>query len=417
MTGHGRPTGQRLHICDVVQEWLPGQLNGIARLIHARATGLAERGHTVRVLTRSSEAHRVDLEDGVWIHRVPTRQHVRPAGLTLPQGLWNHSASILDELRAIETSRAVDVVDVPNWDVEGLATILDGSFVTVLGLYTSLASYVAVDARFAEHDPTVRDVLDAERLCYERADAFLAASTAIVDEVEQAFGLSLPRDRLGLVPHGLPDVDRFEPCSRRADGSLDVLFVGRLEPRKGIDTFLDALPLIAGAVPHSRFTIVGDDAIVAPSGRTFREDFEKSEVGGRMAHVVEFAGVVDEEELAHRYAACDVFVAPSRFESFGLILVEAMRAGKPVVACDASGMREVIGDSGAGVLIPPGDRDALARAVIDLLRDAARRRSVGAAGRRRFEERFTRERMIDGVEAFLDRLVDGTKTVRPGATT
>lgn len=401
-------TVPRLHICYVVQEWLPAQLNGIARLVHARATGLAARGHTVRVVTRSTSGERdTALEAGVWVHRISTTHHDRPADETVPQPLWDHSASVLDELQRIDVEQPIDVVDVPNWDVEGLATIRDGSFRTVLGLYTSLASYVAVDGRFEHADPAVRDVLDAERRCYQLADAFLAASTTIVDELESSFDVTIPRDRLGLVPHGIPAPT--PPPSRSVrppmGQPLDVLFVGRLEARKGIGTLLTAIPRIAAEVRDVRFTIVGDDRIASPSGRSFREEFETSYAGQHFGDLVTFTGVVDDAERDRRYRACDVFVAPSLFESFGLVLLEAMRLGKPVIAGDTSGMREVVGGDGAGVLVTPTDPQALADAVVELLRDPGRRAHIGLAGRRRFEAVFSQDRMIDGIERFLGDLV------------
>ena len=127
-----------------------------------------------------------------------------------------------------------------------------------------------------------------------------------------------------------------------------------------------------------------------------------------------FTGIVDDDELLRSYQTCDVFVAPSRFESFGLILLEAMRLAKPVIAGDAGGMREVVGQGGAGVLVPPGDVAALVQAIVSLLRDPLRRRAIGEAGRHRFEQRFTLERMTDGIEAFLGDLAASKRTSPAG---
>jgi len=404
-----------LHVCYVVQEWHPAQLNGIARLVDARASGLAARGHAVRVITRTAAERSVMCEEGVWVHRIPDRRHVRPASETVPQPLWDRSASVFGELMRIDAEHAIDVVDVPNWDVEGLATILDGRFMTVLGLYTSMASYVAVDGRFGVGDEVVRAVLDAERRCYQRASAWLAASPTIVEEVERAFDVTIPRERLGVIPHGLPPAKPPPEPTRHvrptADRPLDVLFVGRLEARKGIGTLLQAIPRVVGEVPHVRFTIVGDDRITSPSGQTFREEFESSWAGARFGHLVEFTGIVDDEDLDRHYRACDLFVAPSLFESFGLVLLEAMRLGRPVVAGDTSGMREVIGE-GTGVLVPPGDVAALSDAVVRLLRDPGRRAHIGLAGRRRFEARFSQQRMTGEIEHFY-RMMLRCSSMRP----
>ena len=401
-----RPARPRLHVCYVAQEWLPAH-NGVARLVHARASGLAARGHVVRVLTLTEGRHTVALEDGIWVHRLPSTDHPFPPGVIMPPRLWNRSASVLDELVRISEAQPIDVVDVPNWDVEGYATIVDGRFRTVLGLHSGVAAYIATDPRFSADDPIMQEVLDAERTCYREADAFIAASDAIVAEIEQGFGVSFPRARLALVPHGLPQLSEVsEPRHHGGDDrDLEVLFVGRLEPRKGVDTLLEAIPIVLDAVSGVRFTLVGDDEISSPRGSTFRLEFQESPIGRRFADRVTFTGIIDDDELTRCYSSCDIFVAPSRFESFGLILLEAMRHGKPVVAGDAGGMREVIGDEGAGILVPPGDPAALARALISLLRDPQLRDAVGTAGRRRFEERFTQDRMTDGIEEFFVGLV------------
>jgi glycosyltransferase involved in cell wall biosynthesis len=409
-------TGGALHLAYVVQEWLPAQLNGIARLTHSRAVGLAARGHTVRVITRSGGPRSVELESGVWVHRVPTTAHPRPSDETVPQALWDRSASALDELRRIEAGQPLDAVDVPNWDVEGLAAIRSREFVTILGLYTSLMSYVLVDGRFDANDPEVRAVLDAERRCYLGADGFLAASSAIVEEIEREFKVTLPRDRLGMVPHGLPRPDPPAEPARVVRSSdqrpLEVLYVGRLEARKGIATVLAAIPRIVGEFRRVRFTIAGDDTISSPTGRTFRDEFAASWAGRQFGHLVTFTGVVSGDELDQLYRRCDVFVAPSLFESFGLVLLEAMRLGKPVVASDTSGMREVVGDDHAGVLVPPDNPQILADAVVALLRDPGYRATVGLAGRQRFERRFTQDRMVEAVEAFIRSLVATVRSAR-----
>jgi hypothetical protein len=88
-----RSRENKLHLCFFSVEYPPDPVNGIGRVIHALATGLGRRGHEVHVLTRGSELDRVDLEDGVWVHRVVPRHHALPEGIAVPQGLWDYAAS------------------------------------------------------------------------------------------------------------------------------------------------------------------------------------------------------------------------------------------------------------------------------------------------------------------------------------
>ena len=186
-----RPEG-RLHIVLVSQEYPPGPVNGIGRFVHALASGLADRGHVVRVVTRSDSHHRVDLEECVWVHRVPVTRHCQPPGVELPDRIWDSSASVADEIDRIDKLRAVDIVQFPNWDVEGLATAVRQAYPTVLSLHTPLAKVVQLDAGFPADHPDVRQIVAAETTLYSRVTAYLANSTSVINEIERCYDVELP---------------------------------------------------------------------------------------------------------------------------------------------------------------------------------------------------------------------------------
>ncbi len=364
-----RPEGRRLHVAIFTREYPPGPVNGIGRLIHALGPRLAARGHVVRVMTVGHDHDTVDLEEGVWVHRVVARHHDAPAGLSLPADLWAYSASLRDEVERMNADRPVDVVHVPNWDAEGLAVILDGRLPVLLELHTPLATVSETNPMlFPAESERVRQVLQMERMCYERAGHVLASSPAIVEEIESRYGVSLSRRGPHIVPHGLPEPgDPIVP--RRVEGRVNLLFVGRLERRKGIDTLLEALVPVLREVPDL---------------------------------VARFVGRAPDDELAGYYAGCDLLVVPSRYESFGLVLVEGMMLGKPVIAGDAGGMRFIVEQDRNGLRFPPGDATALAAAISRLATSARLRERLGRGSREIYEERYTAERMADGtVAAYL----------------
>jgi phosphatidylinositol alpha-mannosyltransferase len=180
------------------------------------------------------------------------------------------------------------------------------------------------------------------RAAVRRADALLAVSPAAAEYARRGTGRE-PE----VVPNGI-DVDAFAAPESGRRGNR-ILFIGRDEPRKGLPVLREA---------HARLRRPGELRLVGPNGR------------------------VPDGELRRELARADVLVAPSlRGESFGIVLVEAMAAGVPVVASDIPGYREVLPGS-AGVLVPPGDAGALADAIDALLGDAERRARLGAAGRR-----------------------------------
>ncbi len=389
-----RPGGRKLHIALFTREYPPGPVNGIGRLINALAPRLAARGHLVRVMTMGVDRDTVDLEDGVWVHRVVPRHHDAPAPMAVPADLWNYAASLRDELERVHADRLVDVVHVPNWDAEGLSAILDGRHPVVLELHTPLATAAMTNPMlFEAGSERVRQVLDMERLCYQRADHVLASSPAIVEEVETQYGVHFSPDRLHIVPHGLPPVPR-PATPRRIDGAVNLLFVGRLERRKGIDTLLEALVAVCPRVPRLVATIVGDDSLPGAGGATYRAAFEAGP-GRELGDRVRFAGRVPDSELTGYYAGCDLLVVPSRYESFGLVLLEGMMMGKPVIAGDAGGMRFIVEDGENGCRFPPGDVAALAAAVERLATSAELRARLGRRSREIYEERYTADRMAE----------------------
>jgi len=401
-----RPRSAKLHLCFFSVEYPPEPVNGIGRVIAELATGLGRRGHEVHVLTRGTELDRVDFQDDVWVHRLVPRRHPRPEGLEVTQGLWDYAATLADEVRRIHRQRPVDLVQAPNWGTEGIAVLCEGQIPLVVGLYTPLATVAELDSPLkagrAQGDPEVPILIELERLTYRRAPHFLACGPAIVAEIESAYGVTLG-DRVGYVPHGITDrAGTVEPA--HWEGRVEVLFVGRLEDRKGIDTLLAAIPRVVAARPEVGFTIVGEDARPMADGLTHRQRFEASPEWPQVADHVRFCSRVDDEQLWRLYAGCDLFVAPSRYESFGLILLEAMMFAKPVVACAVGGMTEIV-DESSGLLVPPGDVAALTDALIELIGSPERRAELGRGGRARFERHYRAEAMVEGVNRYFDAIV------------
>jgi len=238
------------------------------------------------------------------------------------------------------------------------------------------------------------------------SDAVVANSRAIIDQVEGQYRLQIPRGRLYLVPHGLDDwslLPRLAPPPLKPGGTR-VLFVGRLEDRKGIDVLLAALEKIMPKRTDLYVDLVGNDRLDAGDGRTFRNAFEERNSKEPFAKRVQFHGEVTDEQLRGFYAAADIFVAPSRFESFGLIFLEAMMFATPVIGCRAGGMPEVIDEGVTGLLVEPGDVDQLAKAITSLFDDPNLRERMGQAGRARYLAEFAPVRMAQGMLAVVNTL-------------
>ena len=208
---------------------------------------------------------------------------------------------------------------------------------------------------------------------FDRLDAKIAVSEVARDAVARYF----PGDYT-IVPNGI-DYERFangaSPLPTYADGRPTILFLGRLEKRKGFQYLLEAFARVRMLIPDARLLVAGAYS---------KEDKEPFVLQARRDGIrgVQFIGYVPEDLKPQLFHSCDVCCAPSTgFESFGIVLLEAMAAGRPLVASNIPGYRCVMTDGREGLLVEPGDPDALATALIRLLRDPELRARMGAQGK------------------------------------
>lgn len=207
-----------------------------------------------------------------------------------------------------------------------------------------------------------------------RLQAAIAVSASPLRHLRLAPGcepLVLPAC-IDLAPYAALD-RAADPTPPDADDPY-VLFIGRLEPRKGLPWLLDAWARVAPRHPRVQLRVCGD----GPQAAQVREQAQRLGLADR----VRFEGAVDESTKRRLLAGCTLFCAPSLFgESYGLVLTEAMACGRPVIAAANSGYREVLAGAGAAGLVAPGDVAALAARLDEWLADPARRAAQSAWGR------------------------------------
>lgn len=382
----------------ISRDYPPDHGGGIATFSKDLAESLAAQGHTVHVITLSPDINRVDFEHGVWLHRMVMTaidRTPKAAEQNIPQDIWNWSATAFMEAKRIALHRAIDVVEAPIWDCEAAAFLLHGHWPLVTSLHTTLHFWMASHPEVRQdtnwNDSFGTPMLALERALMTQAHAVRANSRAIVQEIERGYGFTFPSERLRVVPHGM-SADTTS-ASRVPDTDVTVLYVGRLEQRKGIDVLLASIPEVMRQCEKACFRIIGHDTSGNAGDASYTASFKRKHADQPWLNRIAFEGRVDESVLRQAYADCDVFVAPSRFESFGLVFLEAMRAGKPVIGCDAGGMPEVVSHQVNGLLIPPGDASALTQALVTLINDPALRHAMGAQSKIIFNEQFTSARM------------------------
>jgi len=223
-------------------------------------------------------------------------------------------------------------------------------------------------------------VYNIARVCYRGVNRRLDCRIAVSPSARELVSHYFP-GRYEIVSNGV-DLDRFTPGLERPrefpPGGPVVLFVGRNEPRKGLDVLLEAFGEVARNVPGCRLMLVGSGLDSPALLRGVEEN-----VRGRITAT----GFVSNSDLPAFYAAADLFCAPALGgESFGVILLEAMASGTPVVASDIPGYSDVINRTGGGALFESGDAGNLARKLTELLVDERLRREFADAGLAGVEE-------------------------------
>jgi phosphatidyl-myo-inositol dimannoside synthase len=238
-----------------------------------------------------------------------------------------------------------------------------------------------------------------ERKNTQRADLVVVTSRYQADVAGRVYGV--PASRLAIVPEPI-DLPRWEEdfarAPRRSGRGPTVLSVARMYPRKRLGDLLHAAAAVRARLPGAQVRIVGN----GPE----REMLDRMHGELGLGDAAMLLGDVSRAALAEEYVNADCFCLPSVQEGFGIVFLEAMAAGLPVVACHAAAIPEVVLDGRTGLLVPPRDPAALAAALVALLADRERAAALGAEGRRRVAE-FTAERVarrfLDAVHSIIER--------------
>lgn len=398
-----------MNVCFVCREYPPApRTGGIGSATHDQAHALARLGHRVHVVAPAWAEPGTCADRGVVVHRVPVSGRQPPVlgrvfGQTLDRLTWSRAAA--RAVRRLRAAEGLDVVEVPEFAAEGFAATRHLSLPVVVRLHTPLGLVRRLNGTPLDRDS--RATIRLERIALGRAAAVSAPSRAIAAACAEA-GYGRRAAGATVIPWGT-DTTVFCPGpSRRSRATAPVvLFVGRLEARKGVSLLLEAAVDVAARVPDVRLVFVGADTLSAPGGRSWQDWLRSVASFAGLGAAVSFAGFVPREELPAWYRDAAVVVVPSPFEAFGLVYLEAMACGRPVVGSAAGAFPEIASDGREAVLVPPGDARAIAKAVIDLLEDLDRAEAIGSRARGRAVERFSVERIARATAGFYQRVAHG----------
>jgi phosphatidylinositol alpha-mannosyltransferase len=376
----------------VSQSYYP-RYGGVTEHVHNTAIELGRRGHDVTIITGGFRDRR-ETASATRVERLGTNVLVpfNQAFVDLTVGFGLRS-----RMRRLLRAGAFDLLHVhnPNTPTLPLLAVEEARCATI-GTFHSTGGRSFLQDTFREW--------------LGRAVARLDARIAVSRTAEASTRLYYPGE-YRIIPNGVdierfhPDLAPFEPW--RDPERVNLLFVGRLDPRKGLHHLLAAMPeVLARTAGRARLLIVGNSYL--------RPQLEAS-VPGALRRSIHFLGHVPSADLPRWYATGDVFVSPaSGNESFGIVLLEAMAAGRAVVATDIPGYRSVILPGENAEAVPPGDVASLARVLARLALDPGRRAELARRGRARALE-FAWPRVTDRIEAVYRETLERRMAVTSAA--
>ncbi|MEM4699914.1 MAG: glycosyltransferase family 4 protein [Candidatus Nezhaarchaeales archaeon] len=377
-------------------EYPPRIVGGLARHVYWLSRSLAKRGVEVAVVTLDHpEAPEREFEEGLEVVRVMSH------GLASPDfASWVHQFNFKMVKAALEEVGDCSIIHAHDW-----LTAVAG--VTLKHLLRRPLIATIHSTEFGRRGGSLRDPLQRHIhevewwLTYESWRVVVCSNYM---KMELTASLGVPEDKIDVIPNGVGATkplwpERLREVRRRyaEDWESIVLFVGRMVYEKGPHVLVDAALELLSRRWDVKFVLVGE-------GPLRKELMDKVQSSG-LAHKFYFTSFIDDLELSELYAACDVAVFPSLYEPFGIVALEAMAAGKPVVVSDVGGLSELVVDGLNGIKVPSGRAHELSLAIERLLESKEEARRMGERALRRVREAYSWDRIAERTEGVYRRVL------------
>lgn len=384
--------------------------------VYVRQVGeaLAQQGWQVDMFTRRSEADQAEI-----VEHLPNCRTIRlTAGAHdfIPrQEIFNHCSEFVEEFLKFQSQqgREYKLIHTNYWLSGWVGLELKKKIgVPMIHTYHSLG---AVKYKAVQTIPLIANTrLGVEKDCLEKADCVVATSP---QEKEHMRSLVSTKGNIKVIPCGT-DIKRFgsvDPQQARETLGIEldaqvVFYVGRFDPRKGIETLVRAIGQSQLRASNKLQLIIGGGSRKGKSDGKERERIEGiiDELGLRS--LTTLPGRISDDTLPFYFAAADVCVVPSHYEPFGLVAIEAMASGTPVVASDVGGLQYTVVPEETGLLAPPRDVTAFSQAIDRLLMNPQWRKSLGQKARTRVESKFSWEGVAEQLSGLYSQTTEHIDT-------
>ena len=378
-----------MRVCILTDYYYP-QLGGITEHVHGQAVNLAARGHGVTIVTgrlphvprAADRGDRVIASDDVELVHM---------GAALP--LYGNGSQTLHTVLPLGTRQLRRFFAARQFDVVHIHAPYNPSFF-MLAPFVLPAGTIGVGTYHSVFTPgRVRDLVHAPtRASLSRLDGHVVVSDVCIEPLDHYF----PEFTWRVIPNGI-DEDHFRPGAEpiaelRESGDPVILFLGRFDPRNGLGIMLEAFNEVWRARDgHARLCVVGDGPL---------RRYYQTRLAPEVAEAVHWAGRIDWNRPRY-YSSADVFCTPCQRASFGMVLLEAMSCGRPVVGSLISGFERLVTSGREGLLVTPQDDPAaFASALVHLLGSPAELARMGAEGRVTATTRYAWSSVAAELEAY-----------------
>jgi hypothetical protein len=361
------------------------------------ASAFSRMGHAAHVVTAGDALSR-RIAPGHFVHYLPFPDRA-PFGTGILGDALAWSLTLWQATEEIDRRWGIDLIETPNSVPEamhGLMEASSGKHPVVVRMSTPTALWQVNDGWKLEGERLT--VCAVEEKLLNCAHGLIANTRAVFEDARGCFALpeGLPSQ---VIYPGLPADYGVVSAPSDMKEEVRVLVLSRLQPSKGARALLAAIPQVLARDARVRFDVVARD--VAPW--SFGADFRKRRRD--LIDRVKFHSGITEERKKELLRGCHVMAAPSHYESFGMMYVEAMAFGRATIGCPVGGVPEIVLDGQTGLLVKPDDERALAEAILSLAADPQRCAAMGRTGYERFRERFTVERMARETLAFYESVL------------
>lgn len=389
-----------MRVCFLTSSFPRYEGDHVGIVIFEEARRLVRAGLSVSVIApHDIGAKHHEIVEGISIHRFQYMYPARLQGLTYRNGIVGNlrrkkwTALLLPLftvsfiLKTLAVARQADIIHA-HWASTGFIGAITKLFLGLPMVVTLHGSDIALL-------PNRGMLRRLTRVILNRADAVIGVSHALIQEIT-ALGITTPR--ILRIPNGVPHLENLLAVVEKKVGSGVVLFIGRLSEEKNVSVLLRAFSQVHDEFAQARLLVVGD----GPLRHTL--EHEAQQLG--ISACTDFYGFRPPEKLSSIFARADLLVLPSRREGFGVVLIEAMASGRPVIGTRVGGIIDVIDDHRNGLLVPPDEVQPLAEAMSAVLRNNQLRLQYGRTARDKITQQFSWQKITSQLISVYQQVLE-----------